>query len=150
MPTPSITANNTAQPIAPFRICLYPPRTAREPPVKNPAMMAFHGSSFLRTPLTAQSKVLNKPPHTGYVRAWTGALEASAHTSEIAAQNRCAHLDGCNGAYPSLAVRAVSESLDAVPYRTANGLASFVSVTSQICSTRACRGGAGWREDVHP
>lgn len=55
MPTPSMTANRIAHPMAPFRIALAPPRTAKEPPVKKPAMMAFQGSSFLRTPLTAQS-----------------------------------------------------------------------------------------------
>lgn len=33
IPTPSITARSTAQPIALFRIALAPPRTAREPPV---------------------------------------------------------------------------------------------------------------------
>ena len=61
MPTPSITARRIAHPIAPFRIALGPPRVANAPPVKKPAMMAFHGSSFLRTPFTAQSKVLNIP-----------------------------------------------------------------------------------------
>lgn len=82
MPTPSMTARRIApakcqfsrafpegemgneQPIAPFRTALAPPRTANEPPVKKPAMMAFQGSSFFRMPFTAQSNVLNRPPHT--------------------------------------------------------------------------------------
>jgi hypothetical protein len=73
MPTPSITASSTAQPIAPFRICLGPPRTASAPPVKKPAMMLFHGSSFFRIPLTAQSNVLKRPPHTPKLPPRTGA-----------------------------------------------------------------------------
>lgn len=55
MPTPSMTAKRIPQLIAPFRIARAPPRTANEPPVKKPAMMAFQGSSFRRMPLTAQS-----------------------------------------------------------------------------------------------
>lgn len=73
MPTPSMTARRIAQPMAPFLIARGPPRTANEPPVKKPAMMAFHGSSFLRTPLTAQSNVLNSPPHTPKLPPSTGA-----------------------------------------------------------------------------
>jgi hypothetical protein len=73
MPTPSMTAKRMAQPIAPFLIALGPPRTARAPPVKKPAMIAFHGSSFFRTPLTAQSKLLNMPPHTPKLPPRTGA-----------------------------------------------------------------------------
>lgn len=46
MPTPSMTARRTAQPIALLRMALAPPRTASAPPVKKPPMMAFHGSSF--------------------------------------------------------------------------------------------------------
>ena len=41
--------------------------------MKKPAMMAFQGSSFLRTPLTAQSKVLNMPPQTPKLPPRTGA-----------------------------------------------------------------------------
>jgi hypothetical protein len=73
MPTPSITAKRMAQPMAPFLIALGPPRTAKAPPVKKPAMMAFQGSSFFRTPLTAQSKLLNMPPHTPKLPPRTGA-----------------------------------------------------------------------------
>lgn len=86
MPTPSMTASRIAQPMAPLRTALAPPRTASEPPVKKPAMIAFQGSSFLllvgwvsegykgvleelrralyRIPLTAQSNVEKRPPHT--------------------------------------------------------------------------------------
>lgn len=41
--------------------------------MKNPAMMAFHGSSFFRIPLTAQSYVLNSPPQTPKLPPRTGA-----------------------------------------------------------------------------
>ena len=74
IPTPSITANRIAHPIAEFLAALNPPRIANEPPVRNPAptttpsalssiflpiscallcgggkhILAFHGSSFFR------------------------------------------------------------------------------------------------------
>lgn len=73
IPTPSMTASRMAHPIAPFRIARGPPLTASAPPVKNPAMIAFHGSSFLRTPFTAQSNVLNMPPQTPKFPPRTGA-----------------------------------------------------------------------------
>src|SRR5579859_3107517 len=71
IPTPSKTARRQAQPIAEFRIDRGPPRTANDPPVKKPAIIAlelvtvhnykggegiyFHGSSFCRILFTAQS-----------------------------------------------------------------------------------------------
>ncbi|ANB11292.1 hypothetical protein AWJ20_4096 [Sugiyamaella lignohabitans] len=64
IPTPSKTAKTQAQVMAPFLVCFQPPRRASDPPVKKPAMIALKGSSVLRTPLTAQSKVENKPPQT--------------------------------------------------------------------------------------
>lgn len=74
IPTPSMTARRIAQPMAPFRIALGPPLTASEPPVKKPAMIAFQGSSLCLTPLTAQSNVENRPPHTPKFPPRTGAL----------------------------------------------------------------------------
>jgi hypothetical protein len=38
IPTPSITANKHAHPIAEFLAALYPPLMASAPPVKNPAI----------------------------------------------------------------------------------------------------------------
>jgi len=73
IPTPSITASRQAHPIAEFLAALYPPRTARAPPVKNPAMMALYGSSFFLIPFTAQSNVENNPPHTPKLPPRTGA-----------------------------------------------------------------------------
>ena len=73
MLTPSMTARRMAHDMAPLRMALAPPRTAREPPVKNPAMMAFHGSSFFLIPLTAQSYVLKSPPQTPKLPPSTGA-----------------------------------------------------------------------------
>jgi len=73
IPTPSITASRIAHPIAPFRIALGPPLTAKAPPVKPPAMIAFHGSSFFRTPFTAQSNDENMPPQTPKLPPNTGA-----------------------------------------------------------------------------
>jgi hypothetical protein len=91
-----MTARSTAQPIALFLIARAPPRTASEPPchivladclmveshepgrrekrtVKKPAMMGFHGSSFLRIPFIVQSYVLKRPPHTPKLPPRTGA-----------------------------------------------------------------------------
>lgn len=73
MPTPSMTASNTAHPMAPFLAARKPPRIARDPPVRNPAAMALKGSSFRLTPLTAQSKVLKRPPQTPKLPPSTGA-----------------------------------------------------------------------------
>jgi len=42
IPTPSMTANSTAHPIAEFLAALNPPRTASDPPVKKPAMIALY------------------------------------------------------------------------------------------------------------
>ena len=41
IPTPSITPNSIAHPIAEFLAAFIPPRTAKAPPVKKPAMMAL-------------------------------------------------------------------------------------------------------------
>jgi len=73
IPTPSMTASRHAHPIALFLAALTPPLTARAPPVKNPAIIALYGSSFCRTPLTAQSKVENRPPQTPKLPPRTGA-----------------------------------------------------------------------------
>lgn len=45
MPTPSMTASRTAHPIALLRAALTPPRTAREPPVKKPAITIYPGQT---------------------------------------------------------------------------------------------------------
>jgi hypothetical protein len=73
MPTPSMTASSIAQDMAPLRMERAPPRTASDPPVKKPAMMAFHGSSFFLMPFTAQSYALNRPPQTPKFPPRTGA-----------------------------------------------------------------------------
>lgn len=48
--------------------------------------------------------------------------EQATPYTKVAAEHRRPHLDGCDGAYSSLAVGRVSVTLDAVPYRTANSL----------------------------
>lgn len=83
IPTPSITASNTAHPIAPFLADLNPPRIARAPPVRKPAPIAFHGSSFCRTPLTAQSAKLNMPPQAPKLPPNTGARILTAVMAPI-------------------------------------------------------------------
>ena len=108
IPTPSITANRSAHPIAEFLAALNPPRIANEPPVRNPAptrtplapspscpcscsllsngrdhILAFQGSSFFRMPFTAQSNVENKPPHTPKFPPNTGARALMAVRAPI-------------------------------------------------------------------
>ena len=78
IPTPSITASRIAHPMAPFAIARPPPRTASAAPVIPPAVIAFQGSSFFRMPLTVQSKVLNRPPHTPKLPPRTGARALTA------------------------------------------------------------------------
>jgi hypothetical protein len=50
IPTPSMTASRQAHPIAEFLAALYPPRTASEPPVKNPAITVSMLAFFLLLP----------------------------------------------------------------------------------------------------
>lgn len=112
IPTPSITANKHAHPIAEFRAAFAPPRIAKDPPVKNPAMtscmltltlivnypfhqiwhggkfrnghiLALYGSSFFLMPLTAQSNVENNPPQTPKFPPSTGALALIAVRAPI-------------------------------------------------------------------
>lgn len=122
-----------AHPIAPFLTALAPPRTASAPPVKKPAMMAFHGSSFLRMPLTAQSKVLNMPPQTPKLPPRTGAraliavragglLGVCYRKGDGGAGGVGGGEDGWLGgwvygtSYSSFTVGTVSETLDSMPY----------------------------------
>lgn len=80
-PTPSITPSRHPHMMALFLVCLQPPLMAREPPVKRPAMIAFQGSSLLRTALTAQSKVEKRPPQTPKLPPTTGARALRALTA---------------------------------------------------------------------
>lgn len=78
IPTPSNTAKTQAQVIAPFLVAFQPPRIARAPPVKKPAMIALKGSSVRRTDLTIQSKVEKIPPQTPKFPPTVGALSLIA------------------------------------------------------------------------
>jgi hypothetical protein len=84
-------------------------------------MMAFHGSSFFRTPLTAQSNVLNMPPQTPKLPPSTGARALIAVRAEeelISAYDvqDVRTIYGICTSYPSFTVGAVSETFDPVPY----------------------------------
>jgi hypothetical protein len=57
--------------------------------VKKPAMMAFHGSSFFRTPFTAQSNVLNMPPQTPKLPPRTGARALIAVRAVVVSSSVC-------------------------------------------------------------
>lgn len=103
-PTPSNTPRRIPQAIAEPSADLGPPArekdgyrkfrlssgdysllAARQPPVMNPEMIAFHASSFCRQPLTAQSNVENIPPHIPKLPPVTG---ARAFMEEIAPTKR--------------------------------------------------------------
>lgn len=130
IPTPSMTASRIAQLIAPFLIALGPPLTASDPPVKKPAMMAFHGSSFFLTPFTAQSNVLNSPPHTPKFPPSTGALAFIA-VSAVQCLSFAVHHSyirhDAHTSYPSFTIRTVSVSFDTVPYCSTNRLYLVIS-----------------------
>jgi hypothetical protein len=112
--------------IAEFRAAFTPPRTAREPPVRKPAPMAFQGSSVFRMPLMAQSyfEVLAMRILLGSFEGIdsTYCTEKTTPNTEVSAQNRGASLDGCEGTYPALAVGTVAETFDTVPDRTSDSL----------------------------
>lgn len=55
IPTPSMTPKRTAQPIAEFLAAFAPPRIAKAPPVKNPAM-----TTLLLVSPSMISKLVNK------------------------------------------------------------------------------------------
>ncbi|EDK37360.2 conserved hypothetical protein [Meyerozyma guilliermondii ATCC 6260] len=78
IPTPSNTPNKQAHVMAEFLVCFHPPLKAKAPPVKNPAITAFHASSLLLTALTVQSNVENNPPQTPKFPPTTGARALTA------------------------------------------------------------------------
>lgn len=84
-PTPSNTPSRIPQPTAEPNAERGPLRAAKQPPVMNPEMMAFHASSFCLMPFTAQSKLENIPPHTPKLPPVTG---ARALRDDIAPTNR--------------------------------------------------------------
>lgn len=70
----------------------------------------------------AQSYVLKRPPQTPLYCTIRSvfvlvSFDPPTQNVQVASQYGRTHLDGCEGTYPSLAVGAVSEALDAVPYR---------------------------------
>ena len=109
MPTPSMTARRMAQVMAPLRIDLKPPRTASDPPVKKPAMIAFQGSSFFRilsdSQLMASIKWLRK--HVPLDRAVI-CREKSSPDAEVASQHWCSRFHGRDCADSPFAVGAIS------------------------------------------
>jgi len=83
-PTPSNTPRRMPHATADPKADLGPLRAARQPPVMNPEMIAFHASSFCRYPFTAQSNVENIPPQTPKLPPVTGArafMDDTAPTS---------------------------------------------------------------------
>lgn len=72
-PTPSNTPNKIPHMIPEPIAVLGPLLIAKPPPVMNPAIMAFHGSSFCLIPFTAQSNEENIPPQTPKFPPRTGA-----------------------------------------------------------------------------
>ncbi len=134
-----MTANRIAHPIAPFRIARGPPLTASAPPVKKPAMMAFQGSSFRRTPLTAQSKVENIPPQTPKLPPRTGAraLIAVIAGSALASLRSSVVVEGegrCT-ADQSFIVGGVSEAFYSVPYCATYRLYSTIRLVKGLVSS---------------
>lgn len=99
IPTPSMTASRIAHPIAPFLTARGPPRTASAPPVKNPAMIAFHGSSFLLSTHQPKSDCSHDIPYllpnTFY--STVECREESTPDTKVTAENRRSRLDRGEG-----------------------------------------------------
>lgn len=136
IPTPSMTARKTAHMIAEFLAALTPPRTAKAPPVKKPAMTAKCKSLAMTPNLKAHRNKIAIPhgltgKHTSIVRIFLlsdtldRTVERREHTTpntKVTTENRRTSLDGCDGTYPALSVGAVSETLYTVPDSTTNCL----------------------------
>jgi hypothetical protein len=81
------------------------------------------------------------PERTGIVRilllsdSLDGAIEGREHPTpdtKVTTEDGGARLDGCDGTYPSLPVRAVSEAFDTVPDGTTDGLRRRKPVSHDI------------------
>lgn len=83
IPMPSITAINTADPIAPFLTDRKPPRVAKAPPVTDAAPIAFQGSSFRRMPVIEQLSKLKSPLQAPTLPPKTGARILMAVSAPI-------------------------------------------------------------------
>ncbi len=143
IPAPSITASRIAHPMAEFRAALTPPLTASAPPVRKPAMtvpdnqlqpeatvlmeltnlLALQGSSFRRTPLTAQSKLENKPAAfvSDRFKIQTYALQTTPDT-KVASEYRCPSLESGYCSNASFAIGRIAEALYSMPYSTSDTL----------------------------
>ncbi len=135
MPTPSITARNIAHMIAPFLAAFSPPRMAKEPPVKNPAMTMGMVVS-LRHPQTRGLRPARRERHwdsrlTSII--WIFLLsysfdstivrrEQPTPNAKISPQYWRPCFDGCESTYPPLAIWTVSEPFNTMPQRAADCL----------------------------
>ena len=103
IPTPSMTANKIAHPIAPFRTAFGPPRTASAPPVKKPAMIAFHGSSFLLLYASVSCPFSRSSYGCDVPDTLDSAVESREHATpdtKITSKNRCSRLDRSESCRP--------------------------------------------------
>lgn len=125
IPTPSITARKTPHMMAEFRAALTPPRTARAPPVKKPAMTKTGQHLCSRMTIPAR--------HTGIVGilllpdTLDGTIKCREHATpdtKVPTENRCSRLDRSEGTYPALTIGAVSKPFDTMPDSTTNGLSA--------------------------
>lgn len=66
---------------------------AKIPPVANPLIIEFHGSSFFRKWTKVQSIVLNIPPQTAKFPAMTGERIFTAVRLPICLEYKCINLD---------------------------------------------------------
>ena len=63
MPTPSITANKQAHPIAELRAAFMPPRAARAPPVKKPAITVGGIQVSFKEPILSHTHIQDNNFH---------------------------------------------------------------------------------------
>lgn len=133
IPTPSITAKKQAHIIAEFLAAFIPPRTARAPPVKNPAITVgalcqycflswwgrLHQWSDIDSTRTGIVGIFLLP------YALNRTIECREHASphaKVTPQDRCSCLDRRDGTYPSFTIGTVSKAFHTVPYCATDGL----------------------------
>lgn len=139
IPTPSMTPKKTAHMMAEFLAAFTPPRTAKEPPVKKPAITK-HRKKPGQNEMTLEKTISQHRIPAGWqaLKKRTGIVrilllsdslnrtvecrEKTTPYTEVTTENGRSRFDGCDRSYPSLAVGTVSETFHTVPYCTTDCL----------------------------
>lgn len=135
--------------MAELRAALKPPRTARAPPVKKPAITR-HASQKC---LTSKDRTIAHTSIVGVLllpHALDGTVERREHATpdaKVTTEHRSPGLDGGQSTYPALTVGTVAETLDTVPNSTTDSLNRETSISRLNLYTNERK---RVHEDVHP